>query len=401
MGVTAGAWNTWPDACTNKPPDDNNAGAGLPLVNGGVVVGRAPEVPGSVRSADCGDWPAVRGGYHLGGKKAGYRTYGELGYTGFSAQGLYVPQQGTGYDALMTQRTADGWAAFRQVVQGVTFVGFSGTDLCGRPNAALSNEMAGDGEGSVTVFAASFGEATCYPWVVRNLTFVDTPDYARLRFSRGPTSPEVAFGLCTVVDEDLSLFGGPSDALDDDYKGPALLKSNKRHEWPAEILRDCRAWARQGYPSEGGQGTCLWWLQQYETLWGSFSDASRRGLVEAGFRGSSWEKGECAPLYENEGELGAAANVQLCTGIEYVLLKSNIPTKIVSGSELLYGPVGYISMINAQLGSSTFAASNTVVDIVRDYTDVRSTQMPPMVSFLLLRAFFILSFFSFSFYVDF
>ena len=128
VGVTAGKWTTWPDACTNKPPDKNTVGRyGLPLVAGGVVVGRAPDDEGSVRSSDCGDWASKRGGYHIGGimvsrplatalssapratllccpfSQAGYRTFGEYGYTGFSAQGLYVEQQGTGHDALFTQ----------------------------------------------------------------------------------------------------------------------------------------------------------------------------------------------------------------------------------------------------------------------------------------------------------
>ena len=73
VGVAAGSWNTWPDACKQKPPDNSNLGKGLPLISGGVVVGRTPHVAGSVRSTDCsGHWSLpTMGGYHLGGIMAG------------------------------------------------------------------------------------------------------------------------------------------------------------------------------------------------------------------------------------------------------------------------------------------------------------------------------------------
>jgi hypothetical protein len=74
-----------------------------------------------------------------------------------------------------------------------------------------------------------------------------------------------------------------------------------------------------------------------------------------------------------------ANNVQLCQQMEYVVLKSFVPEKVVSGSEVLYGPVGYVNMYDANFGSSLFAGDgDTSVDIYRDYTDPRGTQMPPM-----------------------
>lgn len=64
-----------------------------------------------------------------------------------------------------------------------------------------------------------------------------------------------------------------------------------------------------------------------------------------------------------------------CRDMEFVLLKSFIPKKTVSGSELLYSPVGYINMYDSFFGSSYFAADDTVVDIYRDYSDPRCDQV--------------------------
>jgi len=315
-----------------------------------------------------------------------YRTFGKYGYTGVSFTGLFKEKQGTGYDALYTQRTAydGGSSAFRQTVSGTTFVGFSGKDACGRTNVALSNEMAADGEGATTVFAAAWGKATCYPTAVNGLKWVDTPDYARLAFASGPTAAGVQWGLCTLADEDRSLFTG-SAALDASVAtGSYFLKSSLKHDWPPEVLRDCGNWARLGYPDEyEGVDTCLWWLKAYaDATSHGFADASKRGLVEGGFRGAgSFEKGVCEPLWATTATnpSGLANNVQLCTGLEYVLLKSIIPEKKVSGSELIYGPVGYLSQRSAMFGSSVFAGEDTVVDIYRAYSDPRSTQVPPQV----------------------
>ena len=86
--------------------------------------------------------------------------------------------------------------------------------------------------------------------------------------------------------------------------------------------------------------------------------------------------GSCEEWEADDGVLDN--NALLClNGLEYVHLKTHVPEKVVSGSELMYGPVGYITMYDGYLGSSTFASTDTVVDIYRDYTDPRGDQMPP------------------------
>ena len=210
---------------------------------------------------------------------------------------------------------------------------------------------------------------------MRNSSFPATPDYARLRFSRGPSAPEVQWGLCTLFDPDRSLLGD-SKFLDPGL-GPYFLRAAARHEWPPEVLRDCQAWAKLGYPDDyDGSGTCLWWLRKYDSLRPAISDAGLRGLVARGLAGSSYADAFCEEIFTLDG--GAVDNgVSLCSGMEPVLLKTIVPLKKVSGSEVLYGPVGYVNMRSAFYGSSLFAGADTSVDIYRDYTDPRAEQMPP------------------------
>ena len=278
-----------------------------------------------------------------------------------------------GYGDLFVRDVASGdQAVFRHELDGVTFYGFSGTDSCGRRNVAITNEEAGRGEGGgPTAQAARIGQTYCYPIEVQNLRFVETPEHARVRFSSGP---EVMYGLCTLQDRDGSLLGGSS--LLDEGIGPYFYKSARKHEWPPEYLRDCQNWARGGYQDDY-DGNCLWWLRKYDTLHYAISDGSKRGLAEGGMAGTGYTKAACETL-----DFGAAAgalanNLQLCTGMEYVLVKTNIPSKVVSGSEVLYGPVGYVSIKDSFYGSSLFGGEDTTVDIYRDYPDSRLDQMPP------------------------
>jgi len=50
VGVTPGLWITWPTVKYNLPPDKLSGGSELALVSDGLIVGRAPQVDGSVRS---------------------------------------------------------------------------------------------------------------------------------------------------------------------------------------------------------------------------------------------------------------------------------------------------------------------------------------------------------------
>jgi len=389
LAVTPGIFANYPDEKFNLPGDVLSGGSQLGHIFDGTIVGRAPVVEDTVRSANCDKW--TRGGdnpswhkgsgvygHKIGGTMCKYRWFEEYGYSGFAAQGAYVAKQGTGYGDLKVRTikhgdNAGGVAAFRYVLDDLRFFGFSGVDTCGRRNVAISNEMAGDGEGTLRPLGAHFGKATCYPVAARNLSFVDTPDFARLRFSTGK-SYEAAYGLCTVHDEDGSLLAGSTFV--EPGVGSYFLKPVKRHIWPPEVLRDCAAWAATDYSDDYSMGTCLWWLRKYDNLRGAITDASKRGLVEQGLAGTHYPKAFCDEIFTTDGIIDN--NVKLCSGMDYVLLKSFIPERIVSGAEVLYGPVGYVNMRDSFFGSSTFAGEDTSVDIYRDYTDPRGDQIPPM-----------------------
>jgi len=382
LAVTAGKWSTWPDEMDNLPGDQSSAGLVLKRVYNGVIIGRAPEVAGSVRSSNCELWTG--GGNHpwhtgikIGGELCGWRWFHEYGYSGFAAQGPFKVFEGSGYDDLKVRELEGGeTATMRYVLEDLKFYGFSGTDSCGRKNIALSNELAADGEGTPTAIGASYGKATCYSVEVRNCTFPETPDYARLRFSEGPTEPEVQWALCTVYDPDHSIMAG--SAFLDKGVDTYFLKPVKAHEWPPEVLRDCQNWAYSGYVDDyGGQGTCLWWLRKYDNLRSTITNQELRGQVEAGLSGTQYPDASCEEIFTADGTL-LNNNVQLCKNMEHVILKSFIPVKDVSGSEVIYGPVGYINMYDANAGSSNFAGDGDTSVDYRDYSDPRGTQMPPM-----------------------
>jgi cysteine-rich repeat protein len=387
MAVTPGNWKTWPDEKFNLPGDVLGGGSELALISNGTMVGRAPEVSGSARSSNCETWSGGgahpwSNGFKLGGTLTGFRFFTEYAYSGFAANGAYVSKQGTGYDDLKTRSIESDvfsrlgnsqTSTFQYVLDNIKFYGYSGTDSCGRSNVAISNEMAGDGEGTTRAFGAHFGKATCYPIGVRNSTFTDTPDYARLRFSDGPTTPEVQFGLCTVYDDGSIM--GDSVYLDAGI-GPYFLKASKKHEWPAEVLSDCASWASLGYADDyDGSGTCLWWLRTYDNVRNAITDSSKRGLMESSVAGTQYTSGFCEEIFTSDSLI--SNNVMLCSGMEYVVLKTFVPEKKVSGSEILYGPVGYINIKDDDYGSSSFAGDDTSVDIYRDYSDPRGDQMPP------------------------
>jgi cysteine-rich repeat protein len=158
--------------------------------------------------------------------------------------------------------------------------------------------------------------------------------------------------------------------------GPYFLKASKKHEWPAEVLRDCASWASLGYADDyDGSGTCLWWLRTYTNIQNAITDSSKRGLIESPVAGTQYTSGFCEEVFTSDSQV--TNNVMLCSGMEYVVLKTFVPEKKVSGSEILYGPVGYINIKDAFYGSSMFAGEDTSVDIYRDYTDPRGDQIPP------------------------
>ena len=194
--------------------------------------------------------------------------------------------------------------------------------------------------------------------VVEQSDFTDVPSYARLRFSE----QTVQNGLCVVYD-DSSLVG-----IETDPGAPYhQLVSAVPHEWPTEVLQDCQAWADLGFPDdvEVGSGSCLWWIKFYSYIKDAVTQDNRRGVVHSGYSGTSYSTGGCVDFHNGHTTLDT--NALLCSGLEYVWLRTFVPKRIVSGSELLYGPVGYVNVYDANMGSAYFAAAKTTVDIYRDY----------------------------------
>jgi hypothetical protein len=363
-------WSLSLKSSSYKPASQEKAGAdaALDLVHSSTIVGVLPVAKeGDVRSSTCDAFsgrggPQFPSGFFIGGLMAGYRRWNEYAYSGFAYSGPHVKGQGSGYGQY--------YSDFSYKLRNVTFHGFSGTDACGRKNVAISNEMAGDGEGGpdASGWSAVFGKATCYPVVVEQSNFTDVPSYARLRFSE----QTVQNGLCVVYD-DGSVVGITTDAGVPYHQ----LVSAVPHEWPTEVLRDCQAWADLGFPDdvEVGGGSCLWWIKFYSYIKDAVTQDNRRGVVHSGYSGTSYSTGECVDF--NDGHTMLDTNALLCSGLEYVWLRTFVPKRIVSGSELLYGPVGYVNVFDANMGSSYFAAAKTTVDIYRDYTDPRGDQIPP------------------------
>ena len=78
--------------------------------------------------------------------------------------------------ATATSRISTGTTrTFAYELEDVVFYGYSGTDSCGRKNVAISNEMAGDGEGTKRALGSIFGKVTCYPIHLKRTTFANTP----------------------------------------------------------------------------------------------------------------------------------------------------------------------------------------------------------------------------------
>ncbi len=168
VGITGGWFKTYPDALWGLAPDINAGGSWVTEIHDGLIVGKTPTVAGSVRSKNCDVWTKggdgwFSEGHKIGGAMNGFKHWTEYGYTGFSAQGANNVLSGAGYGQLITRNVvANGvpstnTAIFRYLLKGLVFYGFSGKDTCGRRNVAISNEMAGLGEGTFRSLGAEFG----------------------------------------------------------------------------------------------------------------------------------------------------------------------------------------------------------------------------------------------------
>ena len=271
MAIVPAKWKTKPDEKPNLPGDVLTTSTALDLVENSTIIGRTPDDgSGDVRSSNCDIWSGGGDNWHdgfkVGGSLTGFRHYDEYAYSGFAYSGPYNQKRGSEYGGVF-----DG---FHYSVERVNFYGFSGVDSCGRSNVAISNEMAGDGEGSTWVGgAAHWAKSTCYPVVIRKSSFSATPTYARLRFSKGPSDQtyEVGWALCTVYD-DGSLLGRTPEPASVNSQGLYQLVAAHRHEWPEEVLTDCTSWEELGYTDEEVGSGSVRWSFDFDALQPSFYD---------------------------------------------------------------------------------------------------------------------------------
>jgi len=234
----------------------------------------------------------------------------------------------------------------------VIFDGFNGVDACGIENFAISNEHAAHGEDSEE-FYVFHGTQTCHPMKTSNLAFKSgVTTKGRLQFSKGHKgyagAAEKGFSKCRIYDTDGSLVDQPVP----EGSPPHLLIANVPRRFPSSVEEDCAVAANEG--KDGSlASSCLWWMKENPYVLGATLDPRRQGIPHTGHSG--YEQGKCEPV------LGADSNALVCKMMEFVELYFDIPKHIVSGSEVFYGPVAFISMDKKTVGTGAFEGDKTVV----------------------------------------
>ena len=300
-------------------------------------------------------WGASRGTFPalVGGLVCGFSGWTDHHYTGYQ----YTPRTTLG-NAMIKGNVGEGH--FK--LDGATFEGFDGYNECGHKNAAIGNEIAGLGAGKHNAKGLNvlFGSWTCPPLVVENVKFADdTPDAGRLRLSHGFSGTAEglsdSYARCQVYDVDGSIVGNV--APDKNNGKPYVLTSDSRNKWPTNMAKDCIDW--ENHPDKDTNpdvaGSCLWWIREYPELLAVARDEGRQGVPrnDASYQPMySQLDGHCDPIFSTAGD--ADNNVVLCRNISYVTLLMKIPERVISGSEVLYGPVGLATQTIHGSGVTTF-----------------------------------------------
>jgi len=286
-------------------------------------------------------WGATRGTFPalVGGLVCGFSGWTEHHYTGYQ----YTPRSKRG-KAMIKGNVGNGWFE----LSGATFEGFDGFNECGWKNAAIANEIAGLGAGkhSAKGLNVLFGSWTCPPLIVDNVQFAsDTPEAGRIRFSHGfdgtKEGDSDSYARCQVYDVDGSIVGNIAPNKNPDK--PYILMSNSKNAWPAKMAEDCINWENSPDKDTNPDiaGKCLWWVREYPELLAVAHHLGRQGVQrnDASYQPMySQLDGRCDPIMETSGIQDN--NVVLCRNMSFVTIQMDIPTKKVSGSEVLYGPVG-------------------------------------------------------------
>ena len=289
-------------------------------------------------------------------------------------------------------------------IDNVLFVGFDGVDECGRKNVAMANDNAGLGRGQSVSGgsgqSAGYGFPTCVPIFMRRLRFDRIALPNRFRFSQGRTYPggarDFGFSECIVYDEDGSMSihmdaAGTTDAATLAAAAPLprtrLLLADTQRRWPTVYQEDC-GMADDWWDTGDGMNAvnrCPPWLRRLPDaksavhdmpLWGDLPDWTGFDLQEANDQRSAQEQWQLnrqgvitakpnAALVDWAGNDGSAActgtpTVELASGehipqdltanrmldcehTDFVYLKNMVQKRVVSGAEVMYGPVGISS----------------------------------------------------------
>ena len=369
--------------------------------------------------------------YSSGGLKTTYRDFMRGLYHNWDYVGVQFTSEGI-MDAPINNGINE--------IDGCTFAGYDGVDECGRRSIAMTNDEAGRGKGILyDVNSGNYGFAFCTPIFMRRLRFDQVTLPNRWQFSRGKTRPgrsdDYGFSECQVFDED----GSMSLHYDEDGTTTAatvaaaepllqtrLLLADAQRRWPTVFQEDCKYtlnspdWWDTG-DDINAVNRCPPFLRREPELlsaaldmpvWGEKPDwngfnwgvemgrrslytreqMNRQGVVHqlANLDMPDWagRHGTLACQQDTTVRLAsgetykrqdlAANNALDCDKTDFVYLRNLVPKKIVSGSQVTYGPVG-ISSCTVPGGKPTVNlvdAEEWVIDL-----DVQCTS-PSVVSSL-------------------
>jgi len=285
--------------------------------------------------ADTCDIRLYGGPYSNGGLVSGYRSWGgDWDYAGIQVTGI---------------GTMDDWVDGAKVeISNVKFRGFTGSDDCGRSNVAITNDIAGIGRGRQgSASTGNYGFAFCQPIFVKGLDFGSIPLNARLKFAWGAAGTQAddidyGFSECIAYDLDRSLnISSPSW----DRNETQLLISAAPRRWPATYQEACEETLANPLWWDTGDGLnainrCPPWLRNEPELLAATRDYSRQGVVHtvAAYDGQSpdWGGRDAKASCTDVDDIGGMD----CHGVDYIYMMNFVERRAVSGSEILYGPVG-------------------------------------------------------------
>ena len=248
---------------------------GVPLLRDATVIGALGQTAGAGFEWECYD----RNDVFWGG--AEFKRTFDIGYAGVQLGGVSDFAYGTGIQT--------GW---RFEMERVSFVNFTGTDACGRGNAAINNQAAGIVE-SDGGFEADIGLSTCYPAHTRELDFPDSPPgRGRVTLHDGGewSNMGVALGTekgharCYLIDRDGTLLDqststGRRRTSSARASGPPwVIRSSVDYFWNPDVVADCEAY-KENQDDDPDFSECMWFLRDNDILLDAVCDADRRGLT--------------------------------------------------------------------------------------------------------------------------